>query len=123
MTQVELFYDDIDAALRATVEALGGAKRVGTALWPAMDAVSAQTQLLSAMNPDKPHKLSLRGFWLVVGMAQKQGIHVIAKFFADDLGYEFRVIQKEEKQAELVERFAKMKSEMADLMKAMERMG
>ena len=35
MTQQKLWHEDICDALRAAVDALGGTKRVGRALWPA----------------------------------------------------------------------------------------
>lgn len=122
MNQGELFYDDIDAALRATVEMLGGAKRVGAMLWPAKDAVGAQQMMLNVMDPSKPHKLSLSEFMLIAKKARAQGIHILGKFIGDELDYEFRVITPEEKQASVVEQFARVKAELATIMKAMERL-
>lgn len=122
MNQGELFYDDIDAALRAAVEMLGGAKRVGTMLWPAKDAVSAQQQMLNVMDPSKPHKISLPEFMLIAKKAREQGVHILAKFMADELDYELRLITPEEKQANVVEQFNRVKAELAGIMKAMERL-
>ncbi len=109
MTQGELFYDTIDDALRATVEMLGGAKRVGAELWPAKEPIQAQQQLLNCMDTSKPHKLGLEEFMLIARRAREREIHILGKFIAEALDYEFRVITPEDKAQKAAAQFADMR--------------
>ncbi len=49
MTQSELFYDDIHGALRVAVELLGGAKRIGKDIWPALSVMVAPLLVVVTM--------------------------------------------------------------------------
>lgn len=109
VNQQELFYDDIDSAFRATVEMLGGAKRVGAALWPAKEPVAAQQNLLNVMDPDKPHKLSLQELMFVARLARDKEVHILGKYIAEALDYEFRVVTREDKAMKAAAQFADMK--------------
>lgn len=115
VTQGELFYDSIEDALRATVEMMGGAKRVGTTLWPAKEAVAAQQQMLNCMDPGKPHKLALEELMLIARMAREREIHILGKFIAEALDYEFRVITPEDKAQKAAAQFADMRRQFMQM--------
>lgn len=120
MTQHELFHDDLYSALRATVEVLGGAKRVGAALWPAMTIQAAQQQLLNALNPDKPHKLSLDEIVHIARLGRREGVHAVMEYLCASLDYETpRPVTQEAKQTALLERWDAAKKEMAELARLM----
>ncbi len=120
MTQSELFYDDIHSALRATVEMLGGTKKVGSKLWPALSVAAAQTELLHCLNPEKNRKLSLDELMAVWRWSREQGIHILAEFIGQEFGYEIKPITREQKQAALLERYEAMRAEVLSLAKAMQ---
>jgi hypothetical protein len=81
MHQLDLVHDDVWAALRGLVSACGGSKVVGPMLWPSKPN-SAQW-LDECLNPDRPAKLCLEEFFLLLRIGRAKGWHH-AKHFVDD---------------------------------------
>lgn len=88
MTQPSLFYEDIYDALRASIQAAGGAKAVASKLWPSRPAADAHRDLLDALNRDRPRKLDPEEVIAILRMAKDVDFHA-GKFWLDEaLGYE-----------------------------------
>lgn len=85
--QDQLFYEDIYDALRAAVQAAGGAKAVGPKLWPAKPVPEAQRALLDALNRDRERKLDPEEQLAVLRLARDAGFHGGIRYICELLGY------------------------------------
>jgi len=85
--QIPMFYDTYEDAIRDCVTALGGNKKVGSMLWPALPADEAGRKLAHCLNPDKREKLDLGELRLIRRSARQAGIHILAHYEARDAGY------------------------------------
>lgn len=85
--QIPLFYDTYEDAIRDCVMALGGMKRVGSMLWPAMPADDAGRKLAHCLDLDKREKLSLGELSLIRKSARQAGVHALAAYEMRDAGY------------------------------------
>lgn len=104
--QISLFYDTYEDAIRDCVTALGGFKRVGATLWPAMPADDAGRKLSACLNTDKREKLDLGELRLIRREARKAGIHILAHYEARDAGYsEPQPLNPEDEAAQLQREF------------------
>lgn len=104
--QIPLFYDTYEDAIRDTVTALGGNKKVGNLLWPAMPADEAGRKLSHCLNAEKREKLDLGELQLIRREARKAGVHVLAHYEARDAGYtEPQPLNPEDEAAQLQREF------------------
>lgn len=104
--QIPLFYDTYEDAIRDCVTALGGNKKVGNMLWPAMPADEAGRKLAHCLNPEKREKLDLGELRLIRREARKAGIHILAHYEARDAGYaEPQPLTPEDEVAQLQKEF------------------
>ncbi len=95
--QAELpIYEGIEDALRAAVQAIGGAKSVGGMLWPDKSVESARDLLLNCLNPMRAEKLNYSQVVFVFRKAKEKGFHAGFEYFALDCGYESRPITQAE---------------------------
>jgi len=85
--QSSLFYDSYEDAIRDTVMALGGFKKAGSMLWPAMPADDAGRKLSACLNTDKREKLDLGELRLIRHAAREKGIHILMAYETRDAGY------------------------------------
>ena len=85
--QGQLFYDSYEDAIRDTVTAIGGLKRVGSMLWPAVPADDAGRKLAACLNSDKREKLDLGELQLIRRAARQLGVHILASYENRDAGY------------------------------------
>lgn len=113
MTQSEMFHDDIYSALRSAVEIMGGAKRVGAAMWPTKPVIEAEKRLLNSLNPDHPQKLGVDELMVVLVMARQAGAHTVMEYLGMALDYDVRPITPEQKQANALEQFKACKAQVA----------
>lgn len=104
--QIPLFYDTYEDAIRDCVTALGGNKKVGNMLWPAMPVDEAGRKLAHCLNTDKREKLDLGELRLIRREARKAGIHILAHYEARDAGYaEPQPLTPEDEAAQLQKEF------------------
>lgn len=90
------FYEGPEDALRAAVQALGGAKRVGTMLWPDKGVDAASRLLLDCINPSRAEKLEATQIIRVFALAKEAGCHGPFAWFAGEVGYDVKPITKAE---------------------------
>jgi hypothetical protein len=86
-SQSSLFHDTYEDAIRDAVMSLGGLKRVGSTLWPAMPADEAGRKLSACLNLDKREKLDLGELQLIRRESRKHGVHILAAYEMRDAGY------------------------------------
>lgn len=104
--QIPLFYESYEDAIRDCITALGGFKKVGAALWPAMPADDAGRKLAACLNPEKREKLDLGELRLIRREARKAGVHILAHYEARDAGYtEPQPLNPEDEAAQLRREF------------------
>lgn len=104
--QIPLFVEDYHEAIRATVQALGGFKRVGSDLKPDLAVEAAGRWLADCCNPDKREKLSLTELAYIRKAARQAGVHVLMAYEAREAGYvEPQPIAPEDEAAQLQREF------------------
>lgn len=88
MSQAQLFYEDVFDVVRAMVQACGGTKAVAGRIWPNMPISEAQRKLLDCMNRERPEKLCIEEFLVIVKMAREAGFHQGKHWIDSDTGYQ-----------------------------------
>ena len=86
--QTRLFYEDLNDAIRAVVQALGGSKAVGTKLWPEKAADAAGRLVNDCLNQAKPEKFSPDQLMLLLRWGREIGCHAAMNYLAGETGYE-----------------------------------
>lgn len=106
MQQEALFIEDINEAIRTTVQALGGAKKVGADLWPTLSVDAAGNRLRDAMNPGRREHLSPEEIIAIAKMGRASGCHALTFFFCREAGYaDPQPVDPEDQRAELQREF------------------
>lgn len=83
-----LFMEDIYDALKAAIQAMGGAKVVAGRLWPNKPLEQARKELLDALNRDNPRKLDAEEVLSLLRMARQSGFHQAKHWIDSEIGYE-----------------------------------
>lgn len=83
-----LFLEDVFDALKAAVQACGGAKVVAGRLWPAKPIEQARKDLLDCLNRDNDRKLCIEEALAVLRMAREAGYHQAKHWIDEELGYQ-----------------------------------
>lgn len=121
MTQQKLWHEDIYDALRAAVDALGGTKRVGHALWPAKSIEEAGKHLDRCLLSTSAQKLSLEELMWIFTQSASRGCHVLAAHLGQVAGYKFVPITPEDEAAELQRQFMRSVEEQKALIERLQR--
>lgn len=88
------FFESPEDALRAAVQALGGAKKVGCTLWPDKGPDAAGRHLLDCINPGRAEKLEMSQMMAILRMAKEAGHHAPMTWLAGEIGYEVHAITR-----------------------------
>lgn len=88
------FYEGPEDALRAAVQALGGAKKVGPMLWPDKGVDGSARQLLDCINPSRNDKLDASQIIRIFGLAKEAGCYAPFQWFASEVGFDARPITR-----------------------------
>ncbi len=90
------FYEGCEDALKASIQALGGAKAVGSRLWPDKSVEDARTLLLNCINPDRKEKFDYSQLIWIFREAKHVGHVAGFEWFARECEFEARPITKAE---------------------------
>jgi hypothetical protein len=90
------FYEGPEDALRAAVQALGGAKQVGAAIWPDKTPDASGRLVQDCLNPSRAEKFDVTQVMFIFRKAKEVGCHAPFMWFAGDVGYDARPITKAE---------------------------
>lgn len=124
MTQEPLFYETLNDALKAIVQALKGAKAVGVKLWPEKTPDTASRLLNDCLNPDRAEKLSPEQVLWLLSQGRQIGCHAAMNFLAREAGYaDPQPIEPEDERAKLQREFIEAQKYMMKLAGRMERVG
>lgn len=121
MEQLNLIHEDIYEAIRTAVQALGGAKKVGSTLWPDKSPDKAGELLNNCLNITRNEKLDPEQLLFLSREARKIGIHSIADYFASDCGYQFTPIEPKDEMAELQRQYIEAAKSIHALTSRMEK--
>lgn len=105
MEQLPLYHEDIYEAIRTAIQALGGAKKVGSTLWPDKSPDKAGELLNNCLNVTRNEKLDPEQVLFLSREAKKIGCHSIADYYAGDCGYKLIPIEPKDEMAELQRQF------------------
>lgn len=116
------FYECVEAALTACVQALGGAKLVGSMLWVSDKSVDqAHKLLLDCLNPDRPEKLSYSQVIYIFRLAKQAGFHAGFDWYANECEYECQPITKAEQVDRLTSVIEQASKTLANALSSIER--
>lgn len=122
--QLPLICDTLETAIAAVVVALGGNKRAGATLWPAMPADEAGRRLAQSLNPDRREKLSPGELLMLMREGRKVGAHTIAAYLLHECGYaEPQPIEPEDERAALQRQYIEAVHTLANLQTRIDRVG
>ena len=116
------FFEGPEEALRAAVQHLGGAKKVGAMLWPDKTIDSAGRALLDGLNPARSEKLDIGQVMFILGKAKDVGYHAAFAWMASEVGYESRPITRAEEVDRLTSVIETASTTLAHAVSALERM-
>jgi hypothetical protein len=90
------FYESPEDALKACVEAIGGAKKVGGMMFPDKTVDNARDYLLACLNEGRAEKLSVSQILYIFRAAKQAGFHAGWDYWSREAEYECRPITKAE---------------------------
>lgn len=115
------FYEGPEDALRAAVQTLGGAKKVGAMLWPDKGVDNASRLLLDCINPSRAEKLEMSQIMRIFSLAKDAGCHGPFTWFAGEIGYDTKPITKAEEVDRLTTVVEQSTKTLAAALSALER--
>lgn len=80
MDQASLWHETMEDALGDVVRVLGGPKKVGAMLWPALPTDDAGRKLNHCLDRDKSNKLSADELLLILKAGRAKGCHTALAF-------------------------------------------
>lgn len=122
--QIPLFVEDYYDAIRATVQAMGGFKRLGADMKPDLAVDAAGRWLADCCNPEKREKLSPTELAYIRRRARAEGVHVLAAFEMRDAGYADPLpVEPEDERAALQRAFIQHTKSLERMLQRMESLG
>lgn len=85
--QPELFHESLNDALRAVVQAMGGAKKVGVAMRPELAMEPAARWVLDCLNPDRRERFDPEQVLWLLREGRKANCHAAMAYLAAECGY------------------------------------
>lgn len=122
MNQQALWHETPEEALRALVDALGGPKAVGSAMFPEKTLEDARRLVLKWCDPDRIEKPGLDQLLLLLRKGREHGCHVFAAFLMSQSGYaEPTPVEPKDEAAELQRAFIRSVAEQKALLERLQR--
>ena len=115
------FYEGPEDALKACIQALGGAKRVAPELWPDKSMDSASRLLLDCLNPDRSEKLGYSQVIWIFRKAKQIGFHAAYDWYSRECEYAARPITSAEEADRLTTVIEQATKALAMALPALER--
>ena len=122
--QIPLVVEDYLDAIRATVQALGGFKRIGADMRPDLGVEAAGRWLSDCCSTDRREKLDLTQVAWIRRRARQANVHILATFEMRDAGYADPLpVEPEDERAALQREFIQQTKNMEALVQRITRMG
>lgn len=111
-------------ALVACVQAAGGSKRVGPAIWPEKTIEGAQRHLINCLKDERAERLTPDQVLLIMRLAHRAGCHTAMAYLADAVGYAPPVpVEAVDEHAELQRQFVQAMASLEQITKKLEASG
>lgn len=99
------------------VNSTGGAKKIGSMLWPELLVDVAHRKLLDCLNPERPAKLDPEQVLFLLRIARKQGETSGIEFLCEQLHYAVpQPIEPKDEEADLQRKFIAAIADMQDML-------
>jgi len=122
MSQQTLFYERIEDAIAAVVDACGGRKVVASELWPDKPLRDAHNLLDACLNPSKREKLDPSQIVYIAKRGRQVGCHLLVAFICRECSYADPIpLEPEDERAKLQREYIEATKAMASLAARMER--
>lgn len=122
--QLPLIVESLEDAIRATVQAMGGYKRVGADMKPELAADAAGRWLSDCLNPDRRERLTPHELAYIRRRARQAGIHILAAFEARDAGYAEPVpVEPEDERAALQRALVASTKQLQQMLRRLQEIG
>lgn len=122
MYQDTLFHEDFREALKHVINAMGGPKKVGSEINPALTPDRARSWLSNCLDENRAEKLDLEQVVMILAMARKAGVHSAFAFLAGECGYEApRTVEPEDERDALMRQFIKATETQAQIARRLEK--
>lgn len=96
--QVDLFYESIEDALTAAVQALGGPKKVGAAMRPDRPVDEAARWVRDCLNGDRREHFTPTQVMWILRQARDAGFHSAMAFVTTECGYSPAIPRSDEQE-------------------------
>ena len=121
--QSELFHESIEDALGATINAIGGFKKVSSDLWPTMKLATAYSRLKACLDETKNEKLTPGEIEMLVRAGREHGVHYYMRYMAQSCGYHEPVPAEPEDERDILQRdFIQATKHLDTIYKRLERL-
>lgn len=123
--QPRLFYEDVSDVLRAIVQALGGAKKVGPLLRGKDLTIEASGRwVLDCLNAERRERFAPEHVVCLLAEARRIDFHAGMHFLCQEAGYEqAKPIEPEDERAKAQREFVEAVQMMSRVAERMERLG
>ena len=115
------FFECPESALRACIESLGGAKKVGSQLFPDKTVENARDYLLACVNSERQEKLSMTQIIFIFRAAKLAGFHAGFDWWAREIEYEIKPITNAEQVDRLTSVVERSTKTLAEALSQLER--
>lgn len=115
--------DEVLSAIRLAIEALGGAKSVGSRLWPDNDPERACIKLNNCLEPGRAERLKPQQVFLILRWARDAEYHAGAEKLMDLAGYVVRPKVSNGELSELKRRLNESQARNLELMRQLAEKG
>jgi hypothetical protein len=115
-------YESPEDAVRAAMQALGGSKKVGPMIWPAINEETASRKLLDCLNPLRAEKLDLAQNMFILRAARDAGHYAPFQWVAGECGFDAKPISQDENIDRLTSVIESTARTLANATAALERM-
>lgn len=102
--QQQSHFESPEEALQVVIAACGGARVVGSKLWPDKAPDAARNQLLACLNESRAERLNPTQVLAIIRMGRAKGCHVAMEYFAAEGGYQAPLPIEPEHEKELLQR-------------------
>lgn len=100
--QGALFHESITDALREVVSVAGGAKKIGSLLWPELPIDQAAGKVRDCLNSDRRERFNPEQVLLLARIGREAGCHAVMIYMSRECGYaEPSPVEPEDEKARL----------------------
>lgn len=106
MHQEQLFFDRVEDALGAVIDACGGRKRVAVQMYPDKPVQDAHNLLNAQLNPERRERFTPDQVLYLARRGREVGCHAVMQYLAREVGYADPVpVEPEDQEAQLQRQF------------------